>query len=762
MFIRKFLYTILFLSVTSLSIIAQTYIKGIIIDSETNEPLAGANIIIKELARGISSNAKGEFLFENINNGDYTLHITYMGYYDKKINLKIEREDNYLEIKLTPSLVEMEKIIITATLTERKIEDLPGQNEIIEKEEIEIFPASNTDNLLQSIANINANRSWGIFSKNSSVTMRGLDAAQGVLILYNGVPLNKTAGGSINWHMISPDRIERIEVIKGPSSALYGNNAMGGVINIITKKSDDVISGDVRAFGGSYATLGGKFDVEGNQEIKGKRLYWGLSGFYRQGDGYIIEPKEIRDSTDVEVYLKENRVGATLGYEFNDKNKIEVEYSYYDDKRGDGKQVYMNDGGYVKYTTNFVRAKYNGKVGSMKIEADGYFQNELYYQFSESINQDGNYKMSYKDQISRDYGLWANATQKFGENNWFTFGVDYKQGFMDASDIYLTSTDTLIRDGKVQSYAAFIQDEHRLFSDKLKIIAGLRFDYARFYDGSIHVGAPTANTGFEESLTQDFENSDWTALSPKIALQYEISSAVKSYVSVSTGFMPAIIDDLISSRKISKGFKEANPYLQPQSITNYEVGFNTKPFKNAQLKTAAYYSLGKDFQYFVATGDYVDGQPELTRENIAAVEIYGAEFSFQYSFTNDLIFKTNYSYNHSTIKDYDLTGYAGDDLTGKYLAEVPWHQAFAGLFWKNRYINTTITANYVGEEYADEQNILIIDDYLTADIRLSRTIAKNFFFALDVQNIFDKVFIDKKQRLSPGRFILVELAFKFN
>ncbi len=172
--------------------------------------------------------------------------------------------------------------------------------------------------------------------------------------------------------------------------------------------------------------------------------------------------------------------------------------------------------------------------------------------------------------------------------------------------------------------------------------------------------------------------------------------------------------------------------------------------------------MGKDFQYFVATGDYVDGQPELTRENIAAVEIYGAEFSFQYSFTNDLIFKTNYSYNHSTIKDYDLTGYAGDDLTGKYLAEVPWHQAFAGLFWKNRYINTTITANYVGEEYADEQNILIIDDYLTADIRLSRTIAKNFFFALDVQNIFDKVFIDKKQRLSPGRFILVELAFKFN
>lgn len=761
MFVKKILYTILIFSISSLSIVAQSNVKGLVLDSETNEPLAGANIVIKELNRGISSNKQGGFQFENIDQGDYTILVTFLGYYDHKIKINIKSEDVFFEIKMLPSMIEMEKVIVTATLTERKIEDLPGQNDVMEKEEIEEFPASNTDNLLQSIANINANRSWGIFSKNSSVTMRGLDAAQGVLVLYNGVPLNKTAGGSINWHMISPDRIERIEVIKGPSSALYGNNAMGGVINIITKKSDENISGDVRAFGGSYATLGGKFDVEGNQKIKGKRLYWGLSGFYRQGDGYVIEPKDIRDSTDVEVYLKENRIGATLGYEFNEQNKIEFEYSYYDDKRGDGKQVYMDDGGFVKYTTNFLRAKYNGQVGTLKIEADGYFQNELYYQFSESINQDGNYKMSYKDQTSRDYGLWINATQNIGDHNWFTFGADYKQGFMDASDIYLTSTDTLKRDGKVQSYALFLQDEHRFFNDKLKIIAGLRFDYARFYNGSIYVGDPTANTGFEEGYSENFENSDWTAFSPKLAIQYAISPAVKSYISASTGFMPPIIDDLISSRKISKGFKQANPYLQPQSLTNYEIGFNTKPFKRAQFKTAAYYSLGKDFQYFVATGDDVDGQTELIRENIAEIEIVGLEFSFQYDFTKGLMFKANYSYNNSSIKKYDLTGYSGDDLTGKKLAEVPWNQAFAGLFWENRYMNTTLTANYVGKEYSDEQNILIIDDYLTADVRFSRMIQKNFFFALDIQNVFDKVYIDKKQRLSPGRFIMVELAYKF-
>jgi len=760
MILKKTIYTFLFVCFSLGSVFSQN-ITGIVIDSETEEPLVGANIIIKELQRGISSNSEGAFSFENIAKDEYTILITFLGYQDKKVKLKVDGEDVSFKIKLKPSAVEMEKIIITATRTERKIEDLPGQNEVLEAGEIEEFPATSTDDLLQSIANVTVNRSWGIFSKNASVTMRGLDAAQGVLILYNGVPLNKTAGGSINWHMISPDRIERIEVIKGPSSALYGNNAMGGVINIITKKSDKKVSGDVRTFGGSYATLGGKFDIEGNKDINGKKFYWGISGFYRQGDGYIIEPKDVRDSTDVEVYLRENRVGATMGYEFNDKNKIEIEYSYYDDKRGDGRQVYFDDGGYLKYTTHFVRAKYNGEFAGFKFEADGYFQDENFYQFSESVNSDGNYKLSKKEQISRDYGVWMNATRKLGKKNWFTFGIDVKQGFMDASDIYLTSTDTLLRDGKVQSYAAFLQDEHRLFNDKLKIIAGLRFDYARFFDGSIHVGDPTMNTGFEDPLTESYGNSDWTALSPKLAVQYEITPKIKSYISASTGFMPAKLDDLISSRKISKGFKQANPNLQPQSLTNYEIGFNIKPFKKAQFKTAAYYSLGQDFQYFVATGDYIDGQPELMRENIAAIEIIGAEVFFQYDFTQKLTFKANYSYNSSTIKDFEVDESTGEDLTGKQLVEIPWHQAFAGLFWKNKYINTTLITNYVGEEYADDQNILKIDDYLTLDIRFSKEINKHFLFALDIQNVFDKVYIDKKQRLSPGRFILAEIAYKF-
>jgi len=112
---------------------------------------------------------------------------------------------------------------------------VPGRVTIIDSKTINNLPVQNVDEILRSVANVNVNRSWGIFSQNASVTMRGLDGSARVLVLLDGVPLNKSAGGSINWNLVSIDNIDKIEVIKGPASAIYGNNAMTGVISIITK-----------------------------------------------------------------------------------------------------------------------------------------------------------------------------------------------------------------------------------------------------------------------------------------------------------------------------------------------------------------------------------------------------------------------------------------------------------------------------------------------------------------------------------------------
>ena len=236
-------YILFYLILFGIGLSAQVTIYGTITDKSTGQVLTGANVIIKELNFGGTSNALGKYQIENIKSGTYTLEATFVGFVEDStiIHLK-EGEIITHNFQLEPANIKMSSVMITATRTRRKIEDIPSRVALMSADQIETYPANNVDDALQSISNVYVNRSWGIFSKNTSVTMRGLDGTSRTLILLNGVPLNKVSGGQIQWALIRPEDVERIEVIKGPGSALYGMNAMGGVINVLTKTPGQKLS----------------------------------------------------------------------------------------------------------------------------------------------------------------------------------------------------------------------------------------------------------------------------------------------------------------------------------------------------------------------------------------------------------------------------------------------------------------------------------------------------------------------------------------
>ena len=102
--------------------------------------------------------------------------------------------------------ITLEKVFITATRTELNPIDIPASVSVITRDEIENYPALNGDDLLRMIPGLNVDRDYGIFSKNSGITMRGLNSAQRTLVLLDGVPINKTDGGSIDWNRINKRR----------------------------------------------------------------------------------------------------------------------------------------------------------------------------------------------------------------------------------------------------------------------------------------------------------------------------------------------------------------------------------------------------------------------------------------------------------------------------------------------------------------------------------------------------------------------------
>ncbi len=238
--------------------------------------------------------------------------------------------------------VNISEVIVTANRSSRNVTEVPGIVTIIDSKTIDELPVQNVDEILKYVANVYVNRSWGIFSQNSSVTMRGLSSSSRVLVLIDDVPMNKSAGGSINWHLTSLNDIDRIEVIKGPASAIYGNNAMAGVINILTKNPTKKLQGETGLFASSYNTFGGYLNLSGTNVKNNSGLTWSVNSFYRQGDGYILTPDELRDSTDVKARLMEYNIAAKLGYRFNQNHKVEFGVQVYDDLRGQGKRFMKN------------------------------------------------------------------------------------------------------------------------------------------------------------------------------------------------------------------------------------------------------------------------------------------------------------------------------------------------------------------------------------------------------------------------------------
>lgn len=664
---------------------------------------------------------------------------------------------------------QLPEFFVTATRTARKPEDIPSRLSQINSQTIDIQPVLSTDAVLTLIPGANLDRPQGIFSKNASITMRGLNGSPRILILVDGVPVSKTDGGGVNWNRIIPDNIDRIEVIKGPVSTVYGGNAMSGVINVITRKPKSPVDGELKLFGGTYNTFGGLFRLTGKTGSVNKGFYYGINGFYRQGDGYIIVPESSRDSLDVKTYLKEFSALAKVGYQYGQGSYTELEYSYYDDKRGDGTRIYEPDGGYNCYPTHYVRVTTNNYFGRINWILKGFYQNEHYLRQSETMSEKKGkkYTLYNTDAYRVDQGIWTNISWKVKPGLTFTGGLDLKQGSVDGKDIYITSTDILENKGKMNFLAFFGEAEWQPFSRKVSLLAGLRYDVSEFFDGSFIIQDPTTLTEFMTSYPTDFQDMTWDAWSPKAGIKYRFSKNFDLYFSYSHGFRPGMLDDMCRNGNVSKGFKLANPKLQPEKVDNFELGSTLKPFPGLLLEPSVYYTLGTDFHYFVGNGDSIatggdNLKPIIQRQNVSQIRVIGAEITCSWKINTHFNLLANYAWNDSKIRKFDTTGRTAKDLTGKFIMEVPVNQAFSGIYFKNKILQSSLVFNFHGAQYSDDENTLQTPAYQTFDFKIGTILYNHININLVVQDIFDNRYYDSKGNISPGRFFMFNISYLFS
>ncbi len=735
-------------------------IHGKIVDKNSGKVLTGAHLIVNNGEKSFSTDQNGKYTFK-LDQGTHKILITHLAYEDYTFFVHIKNKDQEYNIGLIPENLSIDEIVITASRTPEYKTEVPGRVDVISPKIIQSATAQSSDELLKQTSGIVVDRSMGIYGK-SVVSIRGVTGSEAgrVLVMQNGVPVNKSDGGSVNWNRFMVNSIQKIEVFKGPGSSIFGSNAMGGVINIITTKNlEKGIHGNAGVSYGTYKTFGQQLALNGKTSEGYKGFYWELSAFNRTSDGYIMLIEEERDEYTIKSDLKEKGLNARIGYDICEHNSIELEYNYYDDKRGQGEKIQEEQT--RDHDTHYFRAHWKAGSGLLKWNISSYYQHEDYLSVRERLRS-GSYSKWYVDSNRDDLGLIANFRAQINKHQ-ISFGSDFRLGKVDGADVYKTSTDVVRNLGKMNNLAFYFQDKISL-TENLKLSLGGRFDFVKFYDGAFLIENMTDATSIMEDVVGNFENNTWNAFTPKAAVHYNFNNNISTYFAYSKGFRAATLDDLCRSGWISGGFKIANPELGPEKIHSYEWGMNININGKLKILPSAYYMIGKDFLYYLNTDQKIGKRFIRQKQNITEVEIYGLDLDLKYRFNDQLSSYANYTYNHSKIKEFE----AQAELVGKALTYTPKHMANAGFIWENKIINTSVNFHYQDKRYSDDANENVLDDYATFDIKfwkkisLSSSDEKRYLeLSASIDNLFNKTYLIHQEDISMGRFINTSVRFFF-
>ena len=222
--------------------LAASSISGVVHDA-TGGAVSGAAVIVRVESgseQRVTTGPDGRFSVDVAEARDVTVIVRAGGFAEK--SERVTDVDRPLQIVLAPAQL-LEQVTVTASRTEQRLGDMPASVNVLHAEDIEMSPAVVADDVLRKIPTFSLFRRTSSLSSHPTtqgVSLRGIgpSGVSRTLVLVDGAPFNDPFGGWVYWTRVPLESVDRIEVVDGSSSSLYGNYAMGGVINIVTSRAD--------------------------------------------------------------------------------------------------------------------------------------------------------------------------------------------------------------------------------------------------------------------------------------------------------------------------------------------------------------------------------------------------------------------------------------------------------------------------------------------------------------------------------------------
>lgn len=312
---RLFLLTLLFLGLQELTVAQTTSVTGVVVSS-SGEPIENASVYLNKTTWDITD-SNGEFTLLNISQNSATLVINSLGYLEKSVYVELSNTDVVeIIVNLEETVYEDREILITASRTQKYLEDVSVPVSIVNQEEIRSSGNLRLSDVLDEQIGMNIVSNHG-----TGIQVQGFDPDY-TLILIDNQPLIGRTAGTLDLTRLAVGNVEQIEIVKGPSSALWGSNALAGVINIITEKANNPIQWNVNTRYASHHT----YDASSNFSFKKNKYSGRFFGNINSSNGYDLTPATFAPTIpEYDNYT----FSGEVGYKFTQNFSVSVNSRYY-------------------------------------------------------------------------------------------------------------------------------------------------------------------------------------------------------------------------------------------------------------------------------------------------------------------------------------------------------------------------------------------------------------------------------------------------
>ncbi|MCH2045123.1 MAG: TonB-dependent receptor [Saprospiraceae bacterium] len=744
--------------------LAQHSYKGTITSAQTGEPLIGASIFVEDQVITVTDN-NGDFEFE-LEAQPNIFTVQYVGFEV----LEMEAAAMTGLIKLEESNTSINQIVVSASRNQQERSDAPIAINSLSNQTLKDAKATRLDEVLNKVSGVymvDLGNEQHTMAIRQPINYKGL-----FLYLEDGLPIRPT--GVFNHNALlemNMAALSRIEIIKGPNSALFGSEAIGGAINFITLRPSASPTAHISLRGNNLGYWRGDF----NASSTFGKLGIGASGYY------AFRKNGFREHSDF------NKLALTFraDYNFDDQNTLTLDASYIDysaDMTGsmDSSFFYGQD-----YTSQQTFTNREVDALRTKLVYNHYWENKgkttvAGFFRRNSIRQNPSYR------IRDDYSAWANpngdpnlAHSETNDNSVMSLGLiaqhqhkvdilegmkvnvgaslDYSPNTYVSNYIRVTKSDEGIytafetTDSVLTNYEVKLLNLAAYANIDLKITKNLQFSAALRFD---QLNYDFMNNLDENAFSAAADNLDnFSAFAPKIGLTYDFGKGNGLFANFSQGFLPPQISELYRGVEI--------PSLQPAKFNNYELGGWFKPFSKLSFDFSLYLMDG--------TNEIISVQlPDGTRENQNAGKTrhFGIEYGINWAITKDLFFRINGTNARHLFLDYIENG---ADYSGNVMGQAPTWICNSELTYKPLFLKgfrISVEWQHINKYFMDNGNTKTYKGYHLFNARLGYEF-KGFEIWLNGMNLTNRLYATVAratawgQRYSVGEPLAIQFGLGY-